>query len=79
MLLLLYNNNYSYHISCSNIQYKLTLNLLDLLNGPVQLQSLEISIINFADIKTGNLLLVSQQYRAWSDWTYEQACLALYW
>ena len=34
---------------------------------------------HFKGYQDGNLKLVSQQYRAWSDCTEEQASLALYW
>jgi hypothetical protein len=44
----------------------LTLNLLNFLNGLVQLTVLEQSIISFGGIKMKNIQKVTQQYRAWS-------------
>ena len=55
-------------ISISAIVY-LTLNLLDILNGIIHLPFLEQSIIIFLGYQDENLMLVRQQYRAWSDCT----------
>ena len=57
----------------------LTLNLLNLFNSIIHLQLPELSIIIFRHIKIENLMLVSQQKRAWSDCTDVQAGLTVYW
>jgi hypothetical protein len=44
-------------------------NLLNFLNGLAQHPFLELSIINFGDIKIKDLMLVKEQYRAWTDCT----------
>ena len=55
------------------VKHDLTLNLLNLLNGLVQLP---LSILGISRWKI--LMLANHQYRAWTDWTDVQAVLALY-
>ena len=58
-----------------------TLHLLNFLNEMIHLQLLEMSIIIFMDTSKLDvyLKLVSQQFWAWSDCTYVQTGLNLYW
>ena len=62
------------HLSC-----KLTLNLLNFLNGIINIPVLELPIIIFRNIKMRTWKLFSNQYRAWSGCTDVHAGPALYW
>ena len=64
--------------ACNTVTHALTLNLLIVLNGIINLPFLEMSIIIYGGYQGENIYLASHKYGTWSDCTDVQAGLALY-